>query len=477
MMTGRKMLGLAVSQRSITAVEVGLAGGRRKVAHAAAFLLPEEIEGAERTPSEAVGTAFRHWLRQNHFSASRCVIGLGGRWLVAREKTLPPTAPDMLAGVLAIATEREFASDPEDLVFDYTSPVADAQGQSVLLAAAPRRTVAWITAMATAAGLTVTAVTSSVLGLAAATGGPTAGRRLVLHLSSDGAELCVQAGGGLRLMRRLSAAGVSGAAGAAGSADLAGDLRRVLALLPGGTEPGLELLVWNASDLPASALGVLAERLPLAMRVCEMSADLGVESGPPAGSGEFAAAAALAAGGLTRQGLPVNFSHSRLTPRRKIALKGKFAWGGGVAAAVLLVAALLFLDWRDRQNEIADLQTQLKDLQAGAARAKEVVDKTVLARGWYDRRPRLLDGLADIFLQFPEEGRIWATNLAVDKDLQVLLSGKAVDETAFLEVLDRLKSSPKFSDVKYDYLRGDATSGSREVSFAIKLSLVKAEKP
>ena len=179
MMTPHKILGLAVSEQSISAVEVGGGHGRRKVLRAAELSVPE---GVAATEPAALGRALRQFLRREHFSASHAVIGLGARWLVAKDKTLPPTAPDLLRGVLTIAAEREFASDAEDLAVDYCDLPAAGEGQRVLLVAASRRNVSHLAAAADAAGLKVEAVTSSTMALAAATGRQAASRRVVLNL-------------------------------------------------------------------------------------------------------------------------------------------------------------------------------------------------------------------------------------------------------------------------------------------------------
>ena len=44
-------------------------------------------------------------------------------------------------------------------------------------------------------------------------------------------------------------------------------------------------------------------------------------------------------------------------------------------------------------------------------------------------------------------------SLAVQSDMRVVFSGKAVSESAVLDVLDRLKARPGVSDVKPLYLR------------------------
>jgi hypothetical protein len=491
MMTSRKMLGLAATERSISAVEIGLVHGRQSVLHAAEFPMPEG--DAARDPA-VLGKALRQFLKQNRFSCSRCVIGLGTRWLAAREKSLPPTSADLVAGVLSLAAEREFASDPKDLALDYTKPVdcrqgdsSAGQGQSVLLVAAPRRTVEHLLATAETAGLTVTAVTSSTMALASATKGAASLRRLVLYLSSGGAELCVQAGGEFTLLRSLPMAAppatarpVESSTGAASAEnwlnDLAGELRRVLALLPGASASpqGADLVIWNAAGLSTEALRTLGDRLSLEARGCTYPSDLGLAGEAAAPAGESAAAAALALAGLPGSLLAVDFLHSRLTPRKRLALGRKVVWAVGLAAAVVIGCLVLFLNWQSQQREVADLTDQRDDMQASVDVAKDIIEKMTFARQWYDQRPRFLDSLRELTLAFPAEGRIWTTSVGIGEDMKALLSGKAADEGAVLEVLDHLAKSPKFSDVKPLYIR-EVGSGSSEVSFAISLKFVKAD--
>lgn len=144
-----------------------------------------------------------------------------------------PWAVASAVGILAMAVEREFASDRKDLLFDY-APGSGADGRpAALLVAAQRQTVDDLAAAARAAGLTVSAVTASTLALAAlADGGPggadaagragpagepaaareAGGERMVLRVSVDGTELAVGSSGGVRMLRRLAAAPTTGAA-------------------------------------------------------------------------------------------------------------------------------------------------------------------------------------------------------------------------------------------------------------------------
>ena len=78
--------------------------------------------------------------------------------------------------------------------------------------------------------------------------------------------------------------------------------------------------------------------------------------------------------------------------------------------------------------------------------------------------------LYELTSAFPQEGRVWATSVMVREDLQAMLTGKAVNESAVLDVLDRLKSNPKLTAVKPMYIR-QAGGASKDVSFAIGLAL------
>ncbi len=475
MMTPRKVLGLAVAEQSITAVEVGVGHGRRKVLRAAEMSVPEGV--ASQEPA-VLGKALRQFLRREHFAASHCVIGLGARWLVAKEKVLPPTAPDLLAGVLTIAAEREFASDAEDLVVDFCDLPAAGEGQRVLLVAASRRNVDQMAAAAAAAGLKVEAITSSTIGLAAATRRHASSWRLVLNLAPCGAELCVQVAGAVRILRRLSLppCGV-GAPSEAWIGDLAGELRRVVALLPGeeSARDGLELLVWNASGLSAGALDVLGQRVSLAARVCVFPADLEMDGAPQAVPGEFAAAAALAAAGLDRKLLAADFLHSRLNPPKKTALGNKVAWGAGIGAALIVAAAVLVWDWQSAERQSAGLAAQLKSKQSQYDAARAAVDRMNAARGWYsDYRPKFLDCLVGVTRAFPDDGRVWAVSLAIGEDMRLLLTGKATNQASATELVDRLSKDPKFAKVESQYIR-EVGAGTTDVSFAISLTFANPE--
>jgi hypothetical protein len=462
MLNSHRNLALAITEQGITAAEVGASGQRRTVLHAAELAFSAQID---LDHPERLGKELRHVLRQNGLKSSRCVIGLAAAWIASRERTVPATDADSLRGVLSIAAEREFASGPQDLLFDYVATPSD-KGLSALLAAAPRRVIEQVMAMAKAAGLSVAAITSSAAALATATKGASpAGGRVMLCLLSRGVELTVQSPGGFRLIRHLPVRVDQ----PQGLAELSGELRRVLSLAAPEHDSGppAEVLVWDSIGMDPAAADSLRRSLSLPARLCTMSADLDLAAGGRAnGSSVQAVALACCAG----QGQAIDFLHSRLRPPRTRMIGRRVVWASA-AAAVLLAAGLYFvLDWRASSREVADLQNQLDGLKDGANDAKALVEKVAFARGWYDRRPPFLSCLREITAAFPQDGRIWATSLTIEEDMHVTLVGKSLNKEAVLEVRDRLSSNPRLADVKQLYIR-QAGGASRDEAFGISLVL------
>lgn len=206
------------------------------------------------------------------------------------------------------------------------------------------------------------------------------------------------------------------------------------------------------------------------LRLCELPADLDVSPAPATeGPATALAQAAALACGASRP-TAIDFLHSRLAPKKRPRLGRRTVWAAAAAAAVLAAGAYLYLDWRSMRQEVLRLRGQMASSAPAAERAGELVDRIAFAGGWYDRRPPMLDCLLEITRAFPQEGRVWATSVAVREDMQVLLTGKSVNEAAAMDVLDRLKSSPRLVNVKPLYIR-QAGGTAREVSFAASMNL------
>jgi len=482
----RTTLGLAVTSHSITVVEVAATNGGGRASRAAVLAVPE---GAGLGDPVSLGKALKQFLRSNGFSASRCVIGIEASRLTAREKTLPPAAVASAANILSLMVEREFGSDRKELVFDYSLGTRDAGESSALLVAAPQSVLDQLTAMAGAAGLNLISVTPSTMALAGATNGDADRDQIILHVFGGGAELVLRARGGIEMMRRLpiripAGDGLDRLWGNGRMlSELADELRCVVSLLPGaGDDTARELLIWDETGLKPADCDVLSEYLALPVRTCECPDGLELGSARPAPGAQFFAAATMALAAVCARALRIDLLHSRLSPPKRIGIGRWAAWVAIVVAAIAVAVTVLALDWRRDRLEVAALTTRLEDMHDDLAEAEDVIDKVIFARPWYDRRPSYLDCMREVTLAFPQEGLIWTTSLAVQQDMhegrpvrKVVLSGKAIDESAVLDVLDRLKANPRLSEVKPLYLRQVVRQG-RQVAFAITFTFIQSGK-
>lgn len=466
-MLGRHgIIGLSFTQRSVTAVEVVPANGGGRVVRAAEFVVPADID---REDPAALGDRLRQFLKDERFSSRRCVIGMEATWLTAREKSLPPGAGGSLRDILAIAIEREFASDRGDLLFDYVEMPAAAAGRSVLLVAAPLRQIVFLRETVRAAGLSVRGITSTTVALACSGNGSGGDRHLVLHLFPGGAELAGVSDGVPDLIRRLPVP-ISADEPVDGCVDgLVDELRRVLALLPGDSSAARagQLLVWSAVPFGERQREVLAERLDMTvgLRECPGGIDPGIIAGVDHGR-RFGAAAAVAGAMLGGRSPAVDFVNSRLAPPKESTLFRKITWAAVTALALLAALIAAVLDWRADLRETADMETRLAAMAPDIERAQRIIDRTGFARNWYDRRPGFMDCLYRLTLLFPPEGGIWVTTLTLEDNMQIVIAGKADRESTVLSLLDGMTDDPRFTEVKPLYLRRPQ-KGGREISFGM----------
>ena len=482
----RRTLGLAVTDRSAAVVEVAPSDGGGRARRAAEFVFPE---GAALSEPAALGKALRQFLRTKGFTASRCMIGLQAGWVMAGVRTLPPGADESIPQILSLAIEREFASDGAELVFDYALGADGSAERSALLVGAPQRILNQLATMAQAAGLAVAGVTVSSLALADSTEGSTAAERLVLHLFDGGAELVLHAGDGPRLIRHLPVSFPAGQpAGTAATdgwlTDLGNQLWRIVAMLPdarGSANTRRELILCDEIGLDSDACKTLSDRLALPVRNRTETSGVDATRGAgPSAAAPLSAAAALAMNALAGRRPAVDLLHSRLTPRKTFAIDRKLLWAALAAVAVIVAGGALVLDWRSDSFEAASLQTQLTAMAADVTEAKAAIARVSFARWWYERQPGYLDCMRELTLAFPEEGVIWTTSLAIQedpagpKDMRAVFSGKAVSESAVLDVLDRLKANTALHDVKPRNIHRVGRSG-REVAFSMSFAFKRSD--
>jgi len=478
MLRARKVLGIALEDGSALMAEVRASNGRRRLIRAAECHFPE---GTGYTEPLALGRHLRQSLSEHGFTARRTVFGIPARWMLSREETVPPADASTAAGILRTQAERDFSFAPEDLAMDYAGPANPGKTSTVLLVAVMRERLAQINQIARAAGLKVQAVTSSVMTLAFAAAAQPTDAPYLLYLRECYGEMVIRTEGRFRLVRHMFWGGTDfGISATRGQVDtFAGELRRAVASadMPMRAPQTGQFVVWNAAGLAPIVLSALGKDLfPNGATTGALSM-LGFASQPFAEEADalrFAAAAALGLAGLRPNLLPVDFQGSPLAVRSKRGIPRRLLWPAVAAITVLAALLSLFLDWKAGQQELTETMGRLEAMGPEIEKAKSVIERTSLARSWYDTTPRVLECLRRLTQAFPEEGTIWTTSIALRAGGQGVLSGKSVEKSAVLDVVDRMNSAGGFSDVKLLFMR-EAAAGSREVSFTISFGFTELQ--
>lgn len=172
---------------------------------------------------------------------------------------------------------------------------------------------------------------------------------------------------------------------------------------------------------------------------------------------------------------PINFADG-MQVHKKLLRNSRWMPRAITAACVLLLVILLFaVEWQIDRRRIADYQEQLGSIKENVAQAQAMVDQSAFARQWFNRQPLYLTILMELTSRFPETGGIWLNSLAIDESLNQVMTGKASGEQAVLDVVDNLKASPYFKEVKVLYIR-QAGKNTREETFAISFRFLRETK-
>ncbi len=461
----RRHLGVAVGQRLVVAAEVEAAGGARRVRRVEQFALPEDLSWEE--PGK-VGELLGAWLRKSGL-ARDAVVGISARWLVTARHELPPAEREALVGLLRLAAERAFSLPREQLLCDYASaPPENTAGEALLVGARRERVEAAIEAVR-AGGCRVRAVTATAAVLAHV--GSPLPDSVTARLEDDGAEITLTRSASLRAIRHVAFSPEDTDPTRA----LHLGIRSVLANVPSAIE---QVRLYGSSALNEASVSGLCVRLgleperdpPLPVEGLEEAA---AQAELPAG--RVVPAVALGLAGFERTLIPFDLSEPRLARRPERRWSRVAGWAAFVVVVLLAALGALALDRRAISREVAELRARRQSVEPSLESARRLVETVSTARGWYDQRPPFLDCLRAITLAFPEEGRsMWAASLAVQEDMRGVLSGRATSDQPVLDVLENLKASGQFNDVKLLYIRETRGAGG-EIAFAITYTYSGAE--
>lgn len=472
-------LGISVSERAIACAEITTAGERRTVRRLASFNLPQ---GVSFDNPDAAGQAIHAFLRENQFSASRAVVGVPAKWLIAMEREIPPSDDETAEAMLRLQAERLAVSESGEMVFDYVGEADRTSARKVLLTAMLRQRLDQVEAALDTAGLSVLAISSSALTLARGAAAHADQNLPMVLLNRGGAEVVFRHQGAPRSLRHVSVMAVNGH-GPVPVGPLSAELSRAVALVPtNGNGSGREMLLWDGVGLSDADLSELSSRMGFSVRHSDALGLLGLQASPDLGSKAvvdekaqlFAPALSLALAGADRTLLPLDFKHSRLSAPRTSRVSRRTMWLAITATVVVGGLIYLYLLVGARESHAADLRKQLKDMGPQIKANEALADRVNYARGYFETRPPVLECLRELTTTFRDNDPIWVTSVSMKDSRKGILQGKAADKNAANALVDRIRGNKKFAEVKIGEIR-DVGGKSRDVTFQISFTFTAPE--
>ncbi|MHC4167193.1 MAG: hypothetical protein ACYSWQ_09580 [Planctomycetota bacterium] len=89
MLGTQTLLGLAIDDSGVVAAEVSVRSGQPEIKRTGLMPFDEKLNSDN---AKDLGQRLRNFLRENHFSSKRAVVGIPTRWIVTKEIAAPPGA-------------------------------------------------------------------------------------------------------------------------------------------------------------------------------------------------------------------------------------------------------------------------------------------------------------------------------------------------------------------------------------------------
>jgi hypothetical protein len=471
----KKLLGIAIGERSTLVAEVCCAGDGKRVVRGGEFTYPAGV-----TPEhpEALGAAFKEFLTREGFSTRRAVLGVPAKSLLLKSHALPPAEPQQASAMLWLRAEADSAPELGEMVSDYAGQPSALGPSTVLLMGLPRRWMDRLQVMSEAAGLIVVAVTPCSTALGGATA-QQAGNSRILSVTAERAELAEHDGEQTRFLRHLNSTGAS-------LPTLLAELRRAAATHPMTTgavndvsasllgrreraAAAATLVLWDDAGLDAAAVEAISAALDLSVVRGDLQS-IGCGSEAMAGSGRAAAVAvALTLPTLSGARPAVDFLHPRLAAPKKPNLTRRTAWLTGAAAVVALAALLAYTDLSRLQRHVTSADEELQRLDPVLKTARPFVANMEFVESFHNSHPKYLACLSDLTLAIPEDGQTYITRFHLQSNMRGEITGRCPNNQEVLNLMDRLSAGGRFKDLKR---RLEAKGSGPEIAFTVTFTYV-----
>lgn len=463
----KNILGLAVEEKYILAADMQYDGEILHLKSTALLVLPD---GVSFDKPAKVAELLLQFLRENKLTAKKVVIGLPAKWFMMRGKIVPPSTADSIAGMLKIHAEREFSMGSDELAIDYTGEIYKEKSSQLFLGAVRRKNLESVLEVVRTAGLSILSVTVSSMALRAMVCNHLnqTSPDYFLYIRPDFVEILMGENDQVFDVKHIHRNRVSG------KNNFISELKRVISLYPGNSSKTEKktMMIWDASNQDdQELLDIKNSLLPLVDIIDSDASHILKKMDIPSGADEYKNMIPASLGKAFHFKSPYyfDFYNSRMNAKIYKIKRSQIIWASVIILTLIVLVLNMLFTWQRDKRDVMDMRSRLEEMSEDTKAARDIIEKVSLARNWYSGRSDTLRCLREITLAFPVEGRVWATNLALNEEMKGIVSGKAVDEKSVIEVLDNLKDSILFFDVQMIYIRENGQV-SQGVSFSMSFS-------
>ena len=436
--------GIAVSQIEKTAK------GFRSV-KSCHFDLPQGF-GPKELPGQV--EAFKEFLKTNGFKSAKAVVGISAKHVLGSEMDIPPLKDkSVLPGILKLALEKKSMLSPNDVLIDYSGTL-NGSANKIFVVSVLKDYVNSVKSFLEAVNITPSSMT---LRSFVCQPNDEVDFCCGLYLWGASAEIIVYGNGQIKSMKYLPLRFASGVQEDI-YAKISVEMQRIASSEIAGSGRLKVFIVGD--DYDGMVAKAVSQHENIEIVIAPQSGDITETEDYGTLAGRLAWE--LMSGSKDT----IDFLGTHLNGKKKSNLKRVIP---RVAAVCVLVAAIigyLGFEWYMDAKDVKLLTVRLGQISENVVSSKEVIERVSFARRWFDNKSQYIDGLRELTLLFPEKGDVWISSLAIDESLNQVITGKAVEERAALDVLDKLEKSESFSNVKLLYIRQTAKN-AKTISFAI----------
>jgi hypothetical protein len=441
------VLGLLITDKTIVVAEIDCVNGSYRLIRSA-----EHISSADDILNSPGSYAadFGEFLKTNGFKSRKAVVGIQAKHLLTANIDLPTVKNESLINdIVKISFEKKLKMDLSDISFDYYL----ANNGSAVVLAALRKYVDGISVFLNKFAIAPLCITgiSPVVALDSSKD-----NSCYIIVFPDHVEMMVIDSDTIKAIKQLP------------STD---DVDKIISVISRDIT-----LIPDAPDKPKLCIldysnhkSDIADKLQMGLKENGRFTVTKSSSG-----GTLPELAGLIAGKtVCNRNFRLDFLRGRVAEGRRRQSYRKIAPRIALGLAAFLIAAGLFsLAWYSNRAETLKLQAQLSSISAEAAKAKDIINKVNYVKQWFDTNHNYMEIFRQLTLAFPESENIWLSTMAVDDSFNQVITGKATEEKAVLDLLDSLKKNSAFEKVKILYMR-KAGKTTDIITFAISFKLNK----